>query len=86
MLFDLYSKHFVSLSLASQRRCEPEERKQFPFRLMDWFVHLKQNDDFGTVDPGKTLTTITEDERRDVATVSIFVQFTSDNERYNTNN
>lgn len=53
--------------IASQRRCEPEERKQFPFRLMDWFVHLKQNDDFGTVDPAKTLTTITDDERMNVA-------------------
>lgn len=53
--------------IASQRKCEKEERKQFPFRLMDWFVHLKQNDNFGSVDPDKTLTTISEAERREVA-------------------
>jgi len=53
--------------IASQRRCELSERKQFPFRLMDWFVHLRQNDDFGSIDPGQTVTTISEEERRAVA-------------------
>lgn len=40
---------------------------------MDWFVHLKQNDNFGSVDPDKTLTTISEAERREVADVSLTI-------------
>jgi len=41
--------------IASQERCAADELKQFPFRLLAWFVHLKQNDEFGMIDPTQTI-------------------------------
>jgi len=56
--------------LASQTKCRAEELRQFPFRLLDWFVHLKDTNEFGSVDPRKTITTINLVERRETAEVS----------------
>lgn len=53
--------------IASQANCEQEELRQFPFRLLAWFVHLKQNDDFGTIDPDTTLEQMTEEKRQNIA-------------------
>lgn len=56
--------------LASQLKCQPQELKQFPFRLLDWFIHLKDADEFSVMDPKKTITTIALEERKEVAAVS----------------
>jgi len=53
--------------IASQAKCEQEELRQFPFRLLAWFVHLKQDNDFGTIDPSATLEQMTEEKRQNVA-------------------
>jgi len=53
--------------IASQAKCERDELRQFPFRLLAWFVHLKQNEDFGTIDPSVTLEAMRAEKRQEVA-------------------
>uniref|UniRef100_H2YSB9 EF-hand domain-containing protein n=1 Tax=Ciona savignyi TaxID=51511 RepID=H2YSB9_CIOSA len=53
--------------IGKHEKCKASELKQFPFRLLDWFVHLKDVDEFGTVDHAKSLVSISEQDRRDVA-------------------
>jgi len=53
--------------IASQERCAADELKQFPFRLLAWFVHLKQNDEFGTIDPTHTIKKMNADELESIS-------------------
>ncbi|XP_078493859.1 SPARC isoform X2 [Ciona intestinalis] len=53
--------------IASQAKCQSHELQQFPFRLLDWFVHLKDVDEFGSVDYQKTVMSLSESDRRAVA-------------------
>ena len=56
-------------STASQASCEKEELRQFPFRLLDWLVHLRDTDEFGTTNLRKSLATLSDAERRKAAQV-----------------
>ena len=62
--------NFYFFVAASQAKCERDELRQFPFRLLAWFVHLKQNEDFGTIDPSVTLEAMRAEKRQEVANVS----------------
>ncbi|CAK8679314.1 unnamed protein product [Clavelina lepadiformis] len=54
--------------IASQTKCHSEQLREFPFRLMDWFVHLKDTDEFGSIDPRKSFPrTKTKQEREELA-------------------
>lgn len=75
-LFD-FSKFFtIVLSLvfffpctASQKACTTDEFLQFPSRLLEWFMHLKEKNEFGRIDPNRRITLIDNVLRMQVAMV-----------------
>lgn len=56
---------------ASQKKCKDDEFQQFPVRLLDWFLHLHEIDQFGRLDPNTNIKQKTPQERSMYATVSI---------------
>lgn len=53
--------------IASQAKCEESELDQFPFRLLAWFVHLRHNNEFGTIENAANGTEMTREERQEAA-------------------
>lgn len=49
--------------IASQKKCKRDEYEQFPVRLLDWFMHLHQIDEFGRLDPNTNIKQVTSEER-----------------------
>ena len=44
---------------------------QFPHRVLEWFLHLKEIDEFGQLDPTNSIRKISDEERERIARVSI---------------
>lgn len=59
---------FEKPCIASQKACTKEEFSQFPYRLLEWFMHLKENDEFGRIDPNRRISYIDIAQREQVAT------------------
>ncbi|XP_070545250.1 SPARC-like [Ptychodera flava] len=53
--------------IASQDRCENDEIAQFPHRLLQWFQHLREVDEFGTVDMESSISTLSVQRRQALA-------------------
>lgn len=49
--------------IARQGACSDAEGGQFPFRLLEWFLHLKEIDAFGTVDPSSSQASLDRQQR-----------------------
>ncbi|XP_077999290.1 SPARC-like [Glandiceps talaboti] len=53
--------------IASQEPCQDYEYEQFPRRLLEWFLHLKENDEFGSINPRSTTRSLSMQEKRSLA-------------------
>ncbi|XP_041485866.1 SPARC-like [Lytechinus variegatus] len=58
---------FKKPCIASQGVCTPDEFAQFPYRLLEWFMHLKEKDEFGRIDPNRRITLVDNDLRHQIA-------------------
>nr|XP_002735796.1 PREDICTED: SPARC-like isoform X1 [Saccoglossus kowalevskii] len=58
---------FEGKCIASQEPCSADEYMQFPHRLLLWFVHLKEIDEFGSIHPDSSLRTMDVAEREEIA-------------------
>lgn len=54
--------------IASQKKCKGLELEQFPVRLLDWFLHLNEIDEYGRLDPNTNIKQKTPDQRMMYAT------------------
>ena len=43
---------------------------QFPHRVLEWFLHLKEIDEFGRLDPTNNIRKISDEEREQISRVS----------------
>ncbi|XP_786595.1 SPARC [Strongylocentrotus purpuratus] len=53
--------------IASQKACTTDEFLQFPSRLLEWFMHLKEKNEFGRIDPNRRITLVDNALRMQVA-------------------
>ncbi|XP_071830104.1 SPARC-like [Apostichopus japonicus] len=59
---------YNGICIASQKKCKDDEFQQFPVRLLDWFLHLHEIDEFGRLDPNTNIKQKTPQERSMYAT------------------
>uniref|UniRef100_UPI00358ED01B SPARC-like n=1 Tax=Myxine glutinosa TaxID=7769 RepID=UPI00358ED01B len=53
--------------VAKQIRCKGSESEQFPFRLLDWFLHLREMETEGHINPSSSPANLTHPNRLDLA-------------------
>ncbi|RXN00400.1 Probetacellulin [Acipenser ruthenus] len=53
--------------LAKQAPCSKEDFAEFPFRLLNWFLHLREIDEFGVVNDTTTQALMTKKQRKELA-------------------
>ncbi|MBN3319258.1 SPRC protein, partial [Atractosteus spatula] len=56
-----------AFNLAKQAPCSKEELAEFPFRLLNWFLHLREIDEFEKVNDSSTHALMTKRERKGLA-------------------
>ncbi|XP_072038229.1 SPARC-like [Amphiura filiformis] len=53
--------------VASQEECVKDELMQFPHRVLEWFLHLKEIDEFGQLDSNNNIRKISDEERETIS-------------------
>ncbi|XP_072164660.1 SPARC-like [Diadema setosum] len=58
---------FEKPCVASQQPCTKQEYSQFPYRLLEWFMHLKSEEEMGRIDPNQHIIDLGPEVRENVA-------------------